>query len=169
MVDGLWSCVQCLEDEHCGTACHCDEESYSCSCPDGCVPCTEDGGCAYELGIQVVCDPEVGCCYHPGGSCSDSEEWFCRPNTGSECILLAELNKLNSEFPPEFWLELGLLDGGNCGCNGPMEVPGCSIYGDCAPSPDCFGDMICVDLYASFPYADPDLPFKGICFDPVLF
>lgn len=170
-IEGIWSCVQCLQDSDCGAApCFCDVEHYSCGgCPDY-QPwdCTEDLDCYGSM----ICDESTEICYDPEGWCDDVTS-FCNTEQGSTCE--DPLTILFPGGPPSGSIPGMPVNKSVCTCTEPLEIgaamacledPLCST-GGCHPGMVCIQlQILCLMMFDDCPQPNPD---TGICVSPSMF
>lgn len=170
-LNGVWSCVQCTADEHCGAG-TCDLSLYSCDnggLPNSCVsnPCSSNADCVSSTGtFALACDIPSGCCYDTGGWC-DNVEAMC-PG-GGNCAGMMDL------------LMGGMMEGmgdmipmegsyGACECEQPYELMGLigCVMGACPTSPDCQAGTVCVsiDIMSMLTGGSTPSTASGYCINP---
>lgn len=171
-LDGLWSCVQCADDSHCGEGMFCDLTSHSCRVTpaENAGVCDESVSCIAhpEIQFQLECELDLGRCYDKHGWC-DGAYATCRP--GSSCIMS------ESGFGPIISGGTSLLPVGGttqtvglCSCSTPLSTDqllpcfGGAGSGTCVPSTECPGAQQCVSaslLAGSQQLSD----VAGLCLD----
>ena len=144
-VNGVWSCVECLEDADCAEG-TCETSSYACvvpscfdlgTCFEGCGQCTEDSDCVSTHGLALACDKATSCCYDSVMGFCDGVESNCLG--GGPCVLKEDLVNCGLTIPGVAKL-LGPDSPGVCLCTDPStEDPlGCLLGGGACPySPNC--------------------------------
>jgi len=157
-INGVWACVQCTDDTYCGPDGTCDLNLYACSYawPSLCgEDCLSDSDCQTDPGILLACDADTGCCYDPMGWC-DGVNKHCNYAAGSSCIDL-----MGVPMPGGI---------GMCSCTDPLdqdEFMMCFMMEGACESPECFGEMLCVDPTV-MPIVPGPMLNEPVCMSPAL-